>query len=107
MTLNDKLYFGMYIEFVYFRIPWENPQDVLPHTDDEDVFQMIARTFADSLPSIYKQGTCSQDLPSGIVHGADIKGDSNAVMMDEVYQSYHSLMVLSFLLDLVFFGSWI
>ena len=33
------------------------------------------------------------DFPDGIVHGAKLKGDSNAVMLDEVYNKYHSLMV--------------
>ncbi|WAR01286.1 CBPD-like protein [Mya arenaria] len=51
----------------------------------------LARAFADELPTIYSKDTCSRDLPSGIVHGSELKGDSNAVMMDEVYNTYHSL----------------
>lgn len=67
--------------------------DGLIQTDDEDIFVALAHAFADSLPKIYEQGTCGDDLPSGIVHGSELKGDSNAVMMDEVYNKYHSLMV--------------
>lgn len=69
--------------------------DGISQTDDEDVFMTLAHAFADSLPTMYQQGTCGSDFPSGIVHGADLKGDSNAIMMDEVYNKYHSLMVSS------------
>ncbi|KAH3886675.1 hypothetical protein DPMN_010688, partial [Dreissena polymorpha] len=77
----------------YIVIPWENPINGLPMTDDEDVFQMLARSFADALPSIYSSSTCEKTLPSGVVHGSKLKGDGNAVMMDEVYNKYHSLML--------------
>ncbi|KAL4223757.1 hypothetical protein ACF0H5_017223 [Mactra antiquata] len=77
----------------YVVIPWENPMDGLIQTDDDDVFLYLARAFADSLPSIYKKDTCMKDLPHGINHGSKLKGDSNAVMMDEVYGKYHTLML--------------
>jgi hypothetical protein len=78
---------------IFTRIPWENELDGLMQTDDEDIFQALARSFADSLPSMYKPETCNKDLPHGIKHGSQLKGDSNAVLMDEVYNKYHSLMV--------------
>ncbi|XP_060595456.1 carboxypeptidase D-like isoform X2 [Ruditapes philippinarum] len=77
----------------YVVIPWENELDGLMQTDDEDIFQALARSFADSLPSMYKPETCNKDLPHGIKHGSQLKGDSNAVLMDEVYNKYHSLML--------------
>ncbi|XP_053375782.1 carboxypeptidase D-like [Mercenaria mercenaria] len=77
----------------YIVIPWENELDGLMQTDDEDVFQALARSFADSLSSVYKPETCGKDLPNGIKHGSQLKGDSNAVLMDEVYNKYHSLML--------------
>ena len=67
--------------------------DGMEMTDDENILQALGRAFADSLPSIYKPDTCGADFPDGIVHGAKLKGDSNAVMLDEVYNKYHSLMV--------------
>ncbi|XP_052799616.1 LOW QUALITY PROTEIN: carboxypeptidase D-like [Mya arenaria] len=91
----EKHKFNMVASFAaggqYIVIPWENPTDGYHHTDDENIFQTLARAFADELPTIYSKDTCSRDLPSGIVHGSELKGDSNAVMMDEVYNTYHSL----------------
>ena len=67
--------------------------DGMEMTDDENILQALGRAFADSLPSVYKSDTCGADLPTGILHGSQLKGDSNAVMLDEVYNKYHSLMV--------------
>jgi len=79
--------------FHFPSIPWEHPADGYHSTDDEDIFQALARAFADKMPTLYSKDTCGNGLPSGIVHGAEMKGDMNAIMMDEVYQKYHSLMV--------------
>ena len=67
--------------------------DGMDMTDDEGILQALGRAFADSLPSIYKADTCGPDFPTGIYHGSQLKGDSSAIMLDEVYNKYHSLMV--------------
>ena len=67
--------------------------DGMDMTDDELIFEALGRAFADALPSVYKGDTCGPGFHSGIVHGAQLKGDSNAIMLDEVYNKYHSLMV--------------
>ena len=67
--------------------------DGMDMTDDEGIFEALGRAFADALPSVYKADTCGSGFHSGIVHGAQLKGDSNAIMLDEVYNKYHSLMV--------------
>ena len=67
--------------------------DGMDMTDDELIFEALGGAFADALPSVYKADTCGPGFHSGIVHGAQLKGDSNAIMLDEVYNKYHSLMV--------------
>ena len=60
-------------------------------TDDEDVFQSLARSFADKFPGMY-DSPCDSNGLSGVVHGADLPLGGVA-LADTVYDHFHSHMV--------------
>ena len=60
-------------------------------TEDEDIFQSLARSFADKFPGMY-DAPCDSNALSGVVHGADLPLGGVA-LADTVYEHFHSHMV--------------
>ena len=60
-------------------------------TKDEDLFQSLARSFADKFSGIYDK-PCDSNGVSGILHGSDLPRGGVA-MADTVYKNFNSLMV--------------
>ncbi|KAK6192240.1 hypothetical protein SNE40_003744 [Patella caerulea] len=61
-------------------------------TEDDDVFQVLGRSFGDFYPSMYDQASCEGAGLHGIVHAADTPKPSH-VLMDLLYDEYQSHML--------------
>lgn len=70
-------------------------------TEDEDVFQSLAHAFVDKFQSM-NSTKCSNDIPSGVVHGADLPAGAVA-MADTLYSQYRMHMVCSVIILSCFF----
>jgi hypothetical protein len=60
-------------------------------TDDEDVFQFLARSFADKFHGMYGP-PCEENGLSGVVHGADLP-QGGIAMADTAFGHFHTHMV--------------
>ena len=60
-------------------------------TEDEDIFQSLARSFADNFPGMYDT-RCNDNGLSGVVHGADLP-EGGVALADTVYKNFHTHMV--------------
>ena len=60
-------------------------------TEDEDLFQSLARSFADKFPGMY-DSPCDSNALSGVVHGSDLP-QGGVALADTVYEHFHSHMV--------------
>ncbi|NP_001191551.1 carboxypeptidase D precursor [Aplysia californica] len=61
-------------------------------TDDEDVLQMLAHSFAEGMTEVYHGDACPGARHSGIVHGVDM-GREAIALADSVYGQYGTLML--------------
>ncbi|CAG5120253.1 unnamed protein product, partial [Candidula unifasciata] len=61
-------------------------------TEDEDIFQDIASSFARAMTDIYHQEACDKAHYSGIIHGTQMGSEATA-LADSVYTQYRSLML--------------
>ncbi len=61
-------------------------------TQSEATFVMLGKAYADAHPTINNNGTCGQDMPYGVIHGAAYKPQDTA-LMDYVHYQYNTYMV--------------
>ncbi|KAL8566418.1 hypothetical protein ACOMHN_011996 [Nucella lapillus] len=64
-------------------------------TEDEDLFQSLARSFADKFPGMYDT-PCDSNALTGVVHGADLP-QGGLAMADSVFSKYRSHMLSAYI----------
>ncbi|ESO98160.1 hypothetical protein LOTGIDRAFT_226642 [Lottia gigantea] len=61
-------------------------------TEDDEMFQVLARSFGDFNPKMYDQSSCEGAGVHGILHSAE-SPLPNHILMDMMYDKYHSYML--------------
>nr|KAG5687052.1 hypothetical protein BaRGS_002425 [Batillaria attramentaria] len=63
--------------------------------EDEDIFQSLARSFADKFPGMYDT-PCDGNSLSGVVHGADLP-QGGIALADTLYRNYNSYTLSAYI----------